>query len=367
LNLKEKVKGDTSATTEQIINKHNGTVGYVISFNGSDDLIIELDDGTNSHTWTYTTDIRDNEFHHVVVTFAGTDVTGVLLYIDGVLVTTTEAGTYPTSTIINTIRLSYGATNAGADFFTGILDDVRFYSDVLTKIEVERLFQATDSGIDRIRDDDISTRLLSIDFNHKNHLECLRKIATELGKDIYFDSDSFTVFIRTKGKVLIEKFEKYNVLKPSFKLDNVSNIVNVLGNIKDEKQREKTFETDSTLRYTYEETFVDKQITTDDTLNLLGDTISTQLKDLNPDLSLTTTYDQYVKFDLSSGDKINLNQKDEDIRGRFRITNMIITPETAKLSLNKSDKALIQTSGTGVADIFSQLIKSIQDIQIEPE
>jgi len=141
----------------------------------------------------------------------------------------------------------------------------------------------------------------------------------------------------------------------------------VLGNIKDGKQREKTFETDSTLRYTYEETFVDKQITTDDTLNLLGDTISTQLKDLNPDISLTTTYDQYVKFDLSSGDKIDLNQKDEDTRGRFRITNMIITPETAKLSLNKSDKALIQTSGTGVGDIFSQLIKSIQDIQIEPE
>lgn len=359
-------KGINVGTNESLIDKFT-TLGYKIAFNTSNNLVITFSDGTLTHTWTYTTQLRDGAFHLITMTSAGTGATGVLLYIDGALVSISLSGTYPTATILNDVRVSLGSTNALTNYLTGTIDDLRFYSDILTYIEVKRIFEATDSGIDRIRDDNISTKLLEIDFNHKTHFESLKKIATELGTDLYFDSSKYNIFIRIKGKTVSEKFEKFTLIKPTFSLEKVANIVNVLGDSSRGIQREKTFETDSAFKYNYEESFADNQITTDDSMNLVGTTISDQLKDLNPELTLNTTYDQYVKFDLNSGDKIELNESAQDIKGIFRITRLEVTPETCSISLNKSEKSLIQTSGNSIGDIFGQLVKAIQDIQIVPE
>lgn len=360
-------KGNTSATAEEVISKHNATVGYRLAFNASDELVFEMDDGTNSHTWTYTTDIRDNKLHKIGIVSDGSGASGVDIYVDGVIVSTTLAGTFPTATILNNMEVRIGATIVGADKLTAIIDDLRFYNRNITKLENKRLFEATDSGIDRVRDDDISTKLLEIDFNHKNHLQSFQKISKEIGTDIWFDSNNFIVYLREKGKKIQQVFDRVEVVKPSFDLSNVSNVINILGNTVDGIQREKTVSQDTKLKYIYEETFGDNQITTDQTLEFVGDTLLSQFKDLNPDLIIVAPYDQFVKFDLKTGDKLKINEIEQDLQGEFRITQIITEQNRITLTLTTATKALIPTTGKSVSNIISTLIRNINDIQTQPE
>lgn len=360
-------KGNTSATAEEIITKHNGTTGWRWAFNASDNLIFEVDDGTNSRVFTVTTDLRDNILKHLAVTYDGTS-TGCKMYSDGVALVVTPGGTFPTSTIINTGVVFIGATTGVADKLTANIDDMRVYRDVLTPVEVKRLAEATDSGIDRIRDDNIPTRLLEIDFNHKDHLECLKKIARELSVNIFFDSKSHRVFIKNKGKTISPHFDKMEINKPNFDLGNVANVINVVGATDDTGlQKEKTFEETNDLKYNYERTFTDGQIATNETLDLVGANIVSQLQDLKPDLTIKTTTDQYNRFDIQTGDTLNISELDQDLQGIFRVITINLNESSVTLSLSQHTNSTVQTTGRDLGGLLSGIIKQIQDVTIKPE
>lgn len=362
------LSGNTNGSLEEIITKHDGTTGYRIFFNASDELVIELDDGTLSHLWTYTTNLRDGTFHHIGITNDDSDTAaGLKLYIDGIIATTTDTGTYPTATIKNTFVLRAGADSSATNNFTGIIDDLRIYSETLTVVEIKRINEQTDSGIDRIRDDNISTRLLEIDFTHKNHLVSLRKIAKELGVHIYFNSRDYTVFIKNKGKTIENIFDKIKITNPSFNLNKVGNVINIIGSEVDGVQKEKTFTSTTGLKYNYEKTFANKQINTDDTLNLIGEEVLSSIKDLTPDLTIQTTPDQFNKYDLTVGDKLKINELSQDLQGTFTIIKIVSTQSNVSLSLSASTNTTVQTTGKDMSTIISDLVSSIQDLNITPE
>jgi len=362
------MKTSTTGATQVIMSKRSDLTfaGWSIYLTSSNNLRFEFEGSSGETVRETSTNITDGEFHLIVCTYDGSqDSTGIKIYVDSIQ-DDSNVSNNSTGSILNNIQVSIGAEGDGDNKFTGQLDDARIYSDVLTLQENIDLFKATSSGIDRIRDDDIPTRLLDIEFNHKNHLESLRKVAFELGTDIYFESNDYSIFIRTKGKTVPQIFNTFQLLQPSFNLNSVSNVVNVVGSEEEPgKQREKTFTQDTNLRYNYEETFIDKQITTKDSIDLVGATLGDQLKDLDPNLTIKAKYNQFVKFDLASGDKIELQELDEGLQGIFRIIKIVVTPSQVTLTLNKSTKALVTTSAEGIGDMLNQLIKSIQDVQID--
>ena len=360
-------KGNTSATAEEIMTKHNGTTGWRWAFNASDELIFEVDDGANSRVFTVTTDLRDNVLKHLAVTYDGT-TTGCKMYSDGVALTVTPGGVFPVATIINTGVVFVGATTAVGDKLTAVIDDMRVYGDVLTPVEVKRLAEATDSGIDRIRDDNIPTRLLEIDFNHKNHHESLKKIAKELSVNIFFDSKNHKVYLKNKGKTISPHFDKIEINKPDFDLGNVANVVNVVGATDDTGlQKEKTFEETNELKYNYEQTFTDGQIATDETLDLVGTNIVGQIQDLQPDLTLKTSTDQFNRFDIQTGDTLNISELDQDLQGIFRVIKINLNAVSVTLALSKHTNSTVQTTGRDLGGLLSGIIKQIQDVTIKPE
>jgi len=316
--------------------------------------------------------LDDGNDHFIGVSYdGGQDETDVHLFIDGDEMIganrNVENDTLTTANYAANYQPTIGGRLDGTVPLTGKMDDVRLYDRSLTAVEHKRLFEATDSGIDRVRDDNISTRELEIDFNHKNHYQSLKKIAKELGKNLYFNSTDFRVFIKDKGKEIKPRFDTVVLTKPSFNIENVSNVVNIIGNEKDGVQKEGTFEESPNTIYSYEETFTDKDITTDDSLNLIGSEVLSQLKDLNPDLKLTTTPDQINRYDLQVGDELNMNEISQDLQGLFKIVRISSGPVRSILSLSKSNNTIVQTAGVDISTLISDLMSAIQDIQIETE
>ena len=127
-----------------IISREFGTVIYVGGNANSGHVRV---DPKNSPTGGIghagTTDVRDNEWHHVTVTTSTEAVDETKIYVDGVLEKT--AASVPTT---NTTAFCIGAGNAASpacngEFFRGGLDDLRIYNRVLTASEVLTLYNAT--------------------------------------------------------------------------------------------------------------------------------------------------------------------------------------------------------------------------------
>lgn len=369
---------DGEGSVGKIIDKRGGTTnGWSLNVQNDDAtnfrLNFEQEFSTTKGAWQTEIDIPLNTWIHVVVTYDYDDVANnPKFYINGVERNSTVIT--ETSTPVGTansdvgIPLIIGNIEDGSNTFDGLLEEVRLYSDILIGAEPKRIYEATSSALDRFRDDDIPTRLLEVDFNHKNHLESLKKVAKELGVNIYFDSNNYRVFIKTKGKNIAPIFDKSDVSKPNFSLKNVANVVNVIGHKnQDENQLEKTFEDTNELKYNYEQTFTDNLIATDDTLNLVGAQVVDQLKSLEPDLSITTTPDQYNRFDIQVGDTLNISELKQDLQGIFKIISITLTNSKVKIDLSKKTNTTIQTAGNSIGDFISGLSKQIQDITIVPE
>jgi hypothetical protein len=123
-----------------------GTASSVVALTGassavklglsSSNLRVLRNDGT---ALIQTTAPSTGAWHHVAYTFDGTNNN---LYVDGVAVTATttahDAGAVTGAFI--------GASSASADFFNGMIDDVRVYSAALTATQVARLVAGTYAG-----------------------------------------------------------------------------------------------------------------------------------------------------------------------------------------------------------------------------
>ena len=84
-----------------------------------------------------TTDLRDNEWHHITCTFSGNNVNQVKLYVDGVLETIGGQGARAVTTNITNginLRITRGTNNR---YFIGVIDEVRVWDTSLTALEIQ--------------------------------------------------------------------------------------------------------------------------------------------------------------------------------------------------------------------------------------
>jgi hypothetical protein len=93
--------------------------------------------GTSYPQITSTTICNDGKFHHICMTYNGTEGK-VNLFIDGKM-----EGSLSTNNIVRFSGLDIGVEkNVGNKIFNGIIDDVRFYDHTLSDREVRKLAQA---------------------------------------------------------------------------------------------------------------------------------------------------------------------------------------------------------------------------------
>ena len=88
------------------------------------------------------TSIEDSTWRHVAFTYDGTAThDGLIIYIDGSLASVTNAADTleTTESILNDVPVILGAREGGGQCSTGLLDEVRIYSGVLTAGEVAAL------------------------------------------------------------------------------------------------------------------------------------------------------------------------------------------------------------------------------------
>lgn len=96
--------------------------------------------------WSYaSTCLYDGNWHHVVATYAaGNNISQILMYVDGILISTSCGGSSGTS-VLNTlsnvgVRFGCNASSTPGRHFTGSLDDFYLYNIALSQADVNALF-----------------------------------------------------------------------------------------------------------------------------------------------------------------------------------------------------------------------------------
>ena len=99
---------------------------------------------------TTTADIVDGNFHHVAGVVDPSAET-IELYVDGVLQTVNQLSSGGFPSVTNTAQYTIGQANGGADFYTGIVDEVRIWNVVRTQTEIQNNMNTelagTESGL----------------------------------------------------------------------------------------------------------------------------------------------------------------------------------------------------------------------------
>jgi len=84
--------------------------------------------------------IVDNTWHHVAVTYSGSGLnTGLKLYLDGALQSTSNQGT-EINPITNSAPFNLGAQNDSQDFWNGNLDEVSVFNSELTASNITTIY-----------------------------------------------------------------------------------------------------------------------------------------------------------------------------------------------------------------------------------
>ncbi len=86
---------------------------------------------------TSTTSVNDNKWHHVLGTYDGSNLK---VYIDGVL-EDTHAGSGSLPIAIGPLRIGADYQTTPANFFNGLIDEVRVYNRALTASEIQDLYR----------------------------------------------------------------------------------------------------------------------------------------------------------------------------------------------------------------------------------
>ena len=106
---------------------------YCLNAADSNQNPFKTDDGTNI------TCLRDNLWHHFVVTFNGTDA---LLYIDGEYVGKAETYKVPTTTSTKKITIAGGYDSGTTYDWNGEMNDFRVYDECLSAAEIKEIAKA---------------------------------------------------------------------------------------------------------------------------------------------------------------------------------------------------------------------------------
>ncbi len=135
----------TNNTSQRLVSKRTVNVGYEIFLNTLAPTVIETfvgDAGGIASAAICTTDIHDDNWHHIVITYDRSgNATG---YVDGVEELTIDISAR-NLTITNTDKFTLGRfAGSGTGFYDGILSGVRMYeSNVLSAEEVLSLYNLT--------------------------------------------------------------------------------------------------------------------------------------------------------------------------------------------------------------------------------
>lgn len=108
-------------------------------------LAVLYDSTANSYKGTNTY-VSDDKWHHVAISFNHNVANGLNIYIDGQLKYTGTAST--PSGGLNGLGIGSAFYNSPATTFTGYIDEVALYNEVLTSKQVENIYA---NGIDRYR------------------------------------------------------------------------------------------------------------------------------------------------------------------------------------------------------------------------
>jgi len=129
------VKTATTGVTERFFGKDNATdKQYSLYFHFTDILKFNVYDSglSTDMTLEYSTDIRDNNWHHIVITGNGTTN---LMYVDNVL-RDSDTGLVPSATTTNPTVIGTSATQ----YFSGYVDEVGIWNRTLSSTEVDNLW-----------------------------------------------------------------------------------------------------------------------------------------------------------------------------------------------------------------------------------
>lgn len=125
---------DVTAGVKKIINKELSSVGWNLAIDGTSggvsfSMVNVLT--TNHLQVTSTLDVRDGNWHYIVVTYNGVNAAGVKIYVDGVLTSTTTQYDTLTASILTSSNILIGM-----DTYIGSIDEVSIYSYEITPYEI---------------------------------------------------------------------------------------------------------------------------------------------------------------------------------------------------------------------------------------
>jgi len=117
--------------TTPLIDKHDGTDGYKVFINASNQVSVTYSDSGSDSTLAASTALVADKWQNFIFTKSGTDMT---IYIDG---TSDNTGTGDATIGSNTDDLTIGTD--GLNYLNGLLDEIRLYNRAMTQIEVTDL------------------------------------------------------------------------------------------------------------------------------------------------------------------------------------------------------------------------------------
>ena len=335
-----------------LVSKNNATNGWGCFLNvGSPELDLRNTVTTDELRVRTTDKFNDGKYHHVVITYSGLlTPASIIIYVDKVKVALTTVTDTLSSTILNALPVTIGAFNALTLPYTGEIDEVKIYKDkVLNQEEVDRLFEEGNSQFKG-------------DFDHKNHFEALQIVGEHLGDDVWFDNIEHVVRVGTKGKTLSDVLDIIITSKPQLNTEDFANSINIIGADREEGDKLESISQSSTpLRFNYEKTIADDQLAQDEQLTQVGDNLLKEFEKLTPQIKGEVPTHQFNRLNLESGDIVKIIQPERQVIGDFRIMDIKVNSQKAKLSLESTETGVIRVRSKSFSDTIEGILKRIND------
>lgn len=139
---------DTFTADHVIVAKRNGITaadtGYIAYIDdATDQLIFEVSDAVDEYTLTSTSTFTATGWNHFVIVWDQDSAANSEIYINGRDDDATDTGTIGNiGTLANALTLRIGSESDGANYFDGLLDDIRLYRFGLTAQQIRDIYNA---------------------------------------------------------------------------------------------------------------------------------------------------------------------------------------------------------------------------------
>jgi hypothetical protein len=141
--IQDYANSTTNAAKLTIVYTIEKEVPYALSMD-SNKALFEFIASDVTYSAASTTSINDNQWHHIAATYDGSSIK---MYLDGNLedINTDPSGNLPIND--RNVRIGADYQITPANFFDGIIDEVRIYNRALSTAEVERLYKLSQPKI----------------------------------------------------------------------------------------------------------------------------------------------------------------------------------------------------------------------------